>query len=48
LVWVGTPGVIGFNGYIDVAQYPTPEPASVGLLALGGLLVFKRRQNRLA
>ncbi len=48
LVWQGIPGIVQFNGYIDVAQYPTPEPASLGLLAIGGLLMRHNRRARLA
>lgn len=34
-----------FNG-IGVNQYPTPEPATMGLLAMGGLALLKRRAAR--
>ncbi len=43
LQYNGPPGAI-FNGTLQIAQYPTPEPASLGLLALGGLAVARRRR----
>jgi hypothetical protein len=42
LQYTGTPGV-AFNGTIQIAEYPTPEPATLSLLALGGLAVLRRR-----
>jgi hypothetical protein len=45
LTYNGPPGVI-FLGTVEVQEFPTPEPASLGLLAIGGLLL--RRRNRLA
>jgi hypothetical protein len=33
-----------FFGSIRVAEFPTPEPATLGLLALGGLAVLRRRR----
>jgi len=33
-----------FNGSIDYVQLYTPEPASLGLLALGGLALLRRRR----
>jgi hypothetical protein len=41
LVYLGTPGVV-FTGRIDIEQYPTPEPASLGLFALGALSLRRR------
>jgi hypothetical protein len=49
LSWVGNPGVQGdlFNGVIQLAQYPTPEPASIALVALAAIgLVGCRRRSR--
>lgn len=39
-------GQVGtFNtGTIDIHEYPTPEPASIGLLAAGGLVLIRRRR----
>ncbi len=31
--------------YIEIAQYPTPEPASMGLLAAGAALTLRRRRH---
>ncbi len=44
LIYMGQPGVI-FTGSIDVEQYPTPEPASLGLIAAGGLVALRRRRR---
>ncbi|MGQ9650506.1 MAG: PEP-CTERM sorting domain-containing protein [Phycisphaerae bacterium] len=30
---------------MEIAHFPTPEPASLGLLMLGGLLVLRRRRH---
>lgn len=49
LIWVGDPNVIGnlFSGIVKVAQYPTPEPATVVLLAAAlGLVATARRSMR--
>ncbi len=43
LQYVGGADGTAFFGTVQVAQYPTPEPASVGLLALGSLLALRRR-----
>ncbi len=42
LQYTSTSGTV-FTGKVDIAQYPTPEPASLGLLGLGGLLLMRRR-----
>jgi hypothetical protein len=46
LTWVGDPNTPGnlFNGIIQVAQYPTPEPASAALVALGATMLVLRRK----
>jgi hypothetical protein len=44
LQYTGTPGVV-FTGKIQIAEYPTPEPASLGLLTLGGLVALRRRRR---
>lgn len=44
LQYTGTPGV-AFIGTVQVAEYPTPEPASLGLLGIGSLLVLRRRRH---
>ncbi len=36
----------GYNGLDDVSLTPTPEPATLSLLALGGLAVLRRRRGR--
>ncbi len=43
LQYVGVPGTV-YIGPLEIAQYPTPEPATVGLLALGGLAALRRRR----
>jgi hypothetical protein len=45
LQYVGQPGAT-FTGTIQIAEYPTPEPASLGLMTLGGLLIARRRRAR--
>lgn len=42
-VYPGTPGVP--NQPIVIAEYPTPEPASLALLSLGSLAVLGRRKE---
>ncbi len=47
LIWVGDPNVQGnlFSGVVQVAEYPTPEPASAALFGMGviGLFLLRRR-----
>lgn len=47
LVWLAQPGQM-FQGTVQIAQYPTPEPASIGLLAVGGILAMRRRNRAVA
>jgi PEP-CTERM motif len=44
LSWVGDPQVNGnlFNGVIQIAEYPTPEPATIALMGLGVLALGRR------
>lgn len=44
LIYVGTPGAT-FNGTLQIAQYPTPEPTTMGLMALGGAALLRRRRR---
>jgi hypothetical protein len=44
LVYTGTPGA-AFVGTLAVHEYPTPEPASLALLGLGGLFALRRRRR---
>jgi hypothetical protein len=44
LQYNGVPGT-AFIGTLPIHQYPTPEPASLGLLALGGLVTLRRRRR---
>lgn len=48
LVWIGDPNVQGnlFSGSIQMVQYPTPEPATLSLLALGGLAMLRRKSKQ--
>ena len=39
--WLGP----GIAGDVDVIEYPTPEPASLGLLGIGSLLALRRRRR---
>jgi MYXO-CTERM domain-containing protein len=39
-------GVYPGIGYFDIAGYPTPEPASLSVLALGGLALLRRRTQK--
>jgi hypothetical protein len=43
LTYSTNPAVPPFSSKIVVNEYPTPEPASLSLLALGGLAVLRRR-----
>ncbi len=45
LVYTGPQGVA--FPYIEIAQYPTPEPAGLSLLVVGGLLTMYRRRRGL-
>ena len=45
LYYVGVPGTV-FSGAILIAEYPTPEPASLALLGLGGLVFLRRQRAR--
>lgn len=44
LVYNGLPGTV-FNGTLAIHEYPTPEPATVGLLAVGALAMLRRRTS---
>lgn len=46
LQYVGGTDGTAFFGTVQIAQYPTPEPASAALLALGSLAVLRRRRTR--
>lgn len=39
----GIPGAVHV-GSVQVAQYPTPEPASLACLALGGIMLLRKRR----
>ncbi|MBI4578311.1 MAG: PEP-CTERM sorting domain-containing protein [Planctomycetes bacterium] len=39
---------VAFQGVVEIEEYPTPEPASIGLLALGGIALLRRRRGGLA
>jgi hypothetical protein len=47
LWWIGDPNVQGdlFSGFITMNQYPTPEPATLGLLAMGLSAMYLRRRR---
>lgn len=44
LQYIGVPGTV-FTGGILIAEYPTPEPASLALLGLGSLALLRRRRG---
>lgn len=44
LVYNGLPGT-AFIGTLPIIQYPTPEPATLGLLAIGSLAALRRRRR---
>jgi hypothetical protein len=44
LVYNGLPGT-AFNGTLAITEYPTPEPATIGLLALGSVIMWRRRNR---
>ncbi len=44
LVYTGTSAGIAIPS-IEVAQYPTPEPTTLGLLAIGSLAALRRRRR---
>lgn len=44
LVYTGPAGAV-FNGTLAIHEYPTPEPATLGLLALGGLAAVRRKRR---
>ena len=41
LAYAGLPGTT-FTGTLAIHEYPTPEPGSIGLLSIGGLLALRR------
>jgi hypothetical protein len=43
LTYAANPAIPPFSSNIVVNEYPTPEPATLALLALGGLAVLRRR-----
>lgn len=46
LQYVGGADGTAFDGIVRVAEYPTPEPASMVFLGLGSLLALRRRRDR--
>jgi hypothetical protein len=44
LVYNGLPGAT-FIGTLAIHEYPTPEPATMGLMGIGSLLVWRRRNR---
>ncbi len=44
LVYNGLPGTV-FNGTLAITEYPTPEPATLGLLGLGSVVMLRRRNR---
>lgn len=44
LIWTGSPTAPPIFP-IRIAEYPTPEPVTAGLLALGGLALMRRRRR---
>ncbi len=45
LVHNSLPGT-AFNGTLAITEYPTPKPATIGLLAIGGLALARRRASQ--
>lgn len=48
LTYVGGPTGVPFDGVVRIAEYPTPEPATLGLMALGGTALLRRRRGTTA
>jgi len=44
LKYIGSTGK-PFDGVVRIAEYPTPEPATLGLLGLGGAVMLRRRHR---
>jgi hypothetical protein len=42
--YVGAAGTV-FSGTIHIAEYPTPEPATMALLGVGSMAMLKRRRK---
>ncbi len=45
LIYNGINGAV-FTGTLQIAEFPTPEPASLGMLALGGIALLRRHRRK--
>ena len=45
LQYVGGATGVPFDGIVRIAEFPTPEPGAIGLMALGSLSLWRRRRQ---
>ena len=52
MLWIGTPGnqiwgdaTDGSEDFIAVIEYPTPEPSSLAMLGIAGVILMSRKKS---